>query len=296
VTRSPLLLPLLAVAACAGAELHARTDSPQSPPPSSPAPAIESPPSPPPPQIGAVRPWIGVSLATGTRGVRIRLAIDDTPGARAGLLPDDEILAIDGAPMHAPRDVTAAVAAKGVGTRVTLHILRAGAERDVALALEPRPDAVEIIHRKLLDKPAPTFTLTDAIGPHPASLPALAGKVVVVEFGATWCAFCQSTIASLDAWQTTYPNDVRVVWISSEPFDTIRRLDPTDHLAFTRARDPDDKLAQTYFVPALPTLVVIDRAGIVRAAELGAGDTVDQIGAVIAKLVATPTPTPPRAP
>jgi peroxiredoxin len=275
-------LALLVLAAgCAGSELHTRRQ-----PAAPPVPAPVAVPAPP-PQIGAVRPWIGVALAPGTRGVRIRQAIDRTPGARAGLLPDDEILAIDGAPVHEPREVIAAVTAKGVGTRVTLRIARGATEQDVQLALEPRPDAVEILHRKLVDKPAPTFTLTDAIGPHPASLPDLAGHVVVLEFGATWCRFCMSTIDRLDAWQTQYRDaGLRVVWISSEPFETIRRLDPNDKLVFTRARDPDDKLAQTYFVPALPTLVVIDRDGTVRAAEMGAGETVDQIEDVFKKLLA----------
>ena len=237
--------------------------------------------------IGAVRPWIGVALGVGSRGVRIKQAIDNTPGARAGLSPEDEILAIDGAPTHEPRDVITRVADKGVGARVTLRVLRAGVELDVTLALEARPDAIEILHRKLVDKPAPAFALADAVGPHPASLADLAGDVVVLEFGATWCRFCMSTVPLLDAWQTRFHDaGLRVVWISAEPFEAIQKLDATDKLSFTRARDPDEKLAAQYFVQALPTLVVIDRDGIVRAAEMGAGETVDQIELVVTKLLA----------
>ena len=285
---------------CGVACAHVGPPTPAAAPPAptplatpTPAPPPDAPPpdAPPPGAIGAVRPWIGVSLADGTRGVRIKAAIDQTPGARAGLQPDDEILAIDGAAVRQPRDVIDRVGAKGVGTRVTLHILRNARELDVQLALEARPDAVEILHRKILDKPAPWFTLTDAIGPHPASLQDLAGNVVVVEFGATWCRFCMSTIPRLEAWQAKYrAQGLRVLWISSEPFETIHTLDPGDRLTFTRARDEDDKVAAQYFVQALPTLVVIDRAGIVRAAEMGAGDTVDAIEATFVKQLAQPAP------
>ncbi len=275
----------LQLMACAGSTIAMRSTPPQPPqPPPAQAPA---PASPRPPAIGAVRPWIGVALGIGTRGVRIKSAIDRTPAARAGLQPDDEILAIDGIATRAPADVIATVGDKGVGTRVTLHVLRAGAELDVPLALEARPDALEILHRKLVDKPAPAFALTDAIGPHAASLAELAGDVVLVEFGATWCGFCMSTMPQLEAWQTKYRDaGLRVVWISSEPLETIRALDPHAALHLTRARDADDKIATTYYVQALPTLVVIDRDGIVRAAEMGAGDTVDQLEPIVTKLLA----------
>lgn len=281
--RTWLVAVAVGASACAGSSIGLRpaADPVVVPPaPVAPAPAPSG-------AIGAVRPWIGVALAVGARGVRIEQAIDNTPGARAGLRPDDEILAIDGVATHEPRDVITRVADKGVGARVTLHVLRGGAELDVALALEARPDAVEILHRKLVDKPAPAFALADAIGPHPASLADLAGSVVVLEFGATWCRFCMSTVPRLDAWQTKDRDaGLRVVWISAEPFETIQQLDAADKLAFTRARDPDGKLAAQYFVQALPTLVVIDRDGVVRAAEMGAGETVDAIELVVTKLLA----------
>ena len=282
---SSWILVAIAAAGCAGSSIAVRSQPVAEPTPvATPAvialPAVA-------PAISAVHPWIGVSLAAGTRGVRIKQAIDHTPGARAGLQPDDEILAIDGVAMHEPHDVMATVGAKGVGTRVTLHVLRAGRELDVPLALEARPDDVEILHRKLLDKPAPGFALAEAIGPHAASTAQLAGDVVVVEFGATWCGFCMSTVPRLEEWQTKYRDaGLRVVWISSEPLDTIRALDPSGALHFTRARDADDKLALQYFVQALPTLIVIDRDGVVRAAEMGAGDTVDAIEAVALEALA----------
>jgi thiol-disulfide isomerase/thioredoxin len=248
------------------------------------------PPVPAPAPIPGGPPWIGVSLTPGSHGgVGIHEAIDGTPGARAGLRPDDEILAIDGTPVHAPRELIDAVAAKGIGSRVRLHLRRADAELDVALALEPRPDALDLLHRKLVDKPAPAVSLRDSIGSYGATAAELADHVVLLEFGATWCAFCRSTLGRLDALQQRLgPAGLRIVWISSEPFSTIQKLDPGDHLAFSRARDPDDKLAGAFAVQGLPTLVVIDRHGVVRAAEIGAGDTIDGIEATAEHLLLAP--------
>src|SRR6188474_1635003 len=95
------------------------------------------------PAVQTATPWIGVLIAPGSRGVRIKDVLPKTPGERAGLKPGDEVLAIDGIPVKSDGDLIGRVQERGVGQKVTLKILREGKENTISLALEARPDELK---------------------------------------------------------------------------------------------------------------------------------------------------------
>ncbi len=219
------------------------------------------------------RPWIGILLAPGAAGVKISNVLDGTPGQKAGLHADDEVLAIDGAAVKTPKDLIDVVTHKGVGTKIAVDIVRDGKRTTFSMTLEARPEAVALLKKQLLDKPAPDFALAEAIGSTPPKLKDLAGHVVVIEFWATWCGFCRDSRPQLSAWQKAYGDrGVRVLGISADDLDDLKKVAADEKLPFTIARDPDDKLARAYLVPGLPTFVVIDKAGVVRYVGVGGGD------------------------
>src|SRR5205823_14976494 len=97
---------------------------------------------------------------------------------------------------------------------------------------------------------------------------------------ATWCGPCRQTLPKLDALHAKYP-ELRVIGISTEDEADLRPFVAQHKLTYTIARDADG-IAWTHFlVEAIPTLVVIDKAGIVRDVEVGVGD----FDALEAKLV-----------
>src|SRR5207244_2627392 len=61
--------------------------------------------------------------------------------------------------------------------------------------------------------PAPAFSLPDLAGQTVTSK-ALAGKVAVLSFGATWCPTCTSELKSLENLQAKFPNDVVVYFVA----------------------------------------------------------------------------------
>jgi thiol-disulfide isomerase/thioredoxin len=240
-------------------------------------------------ELGQARPWIGIEIEQGGRGVRIKAVRDKTPAASAGLQAGDEVLTIDGKDVKAPGELIASVQEKGVGTKVALHVLRGQGEVDVQLALAARPDEAQMLRDLLVDKPAPAFALEKVVGPHPSALADLKGQVVVVEFWATWCGPCRTTMPVLSAWQKKYgARGLRIVGISSETRSAIDEFLAArkDKLPYTIARDPDGKISTAYGVPAIPTLVVVDRTGVVRFAEVGAGGNLDVAEATFLPLLA----------
>lgn len=239
-------------------------------------------------QVQQARPWIGIQLdEAGQKGVHVVAVYEKTPGFKAGLKANDEILKIDGTPVKTPGELIARVQQKGVGETVALSVLRSTKTFAVKLKLEARPDEVQLLQDNLLGKPAPDFALTNATGPYAAKLADLKGNVVIVEFFATWCGPCRSAIPRVTGWQDKYAGKgLRIVAISSEAWADVEQFVKEKKLTYTVAADPDGKVSGAgYHIPAIPTLVVIDREGIVRYVDVGAGSKLDDAEAAFLPLL-----------
>src|SRR6266702_3483052 len=132
----------------------------------------------------AAAPWIGIAIAEGEKGVLVSQVLDGTPAQKAGLKAGDQVVTIDGVTVVKPGDLIGRVQDKGVGTKVVLGVLRGGKTETVTLALEARPDEIQLLRDHLVGRRAPAFALAEAKGPYPATLASLTGNVVVVEFWA----------------------------------------------------------------------------------------------------------------
>jgi peroxiredoxin len=221
-------------------------------------------------------PWLGVGIEDGGRGVRINEIIEGTPAERAGLQVGDEIVRLDGRPLTATDDLQTRLHGHRNGDQVWLDIARGARRLRVRATLAPRLEDEEILERRLLDKPAPTFDLPLASGAGPGDLARMAGKVVVIEFLATWCGGCKATYPALSDLDRRRRRDGLVVLgIGDESEAALRALAGLEKLPFSLLRDVGGAARRSYRVTDLPTIVVIDRAGIIRFAGVGGGLAVD---------------------
>jgi len=125
----------------------------------------------------------------------------------------------------------------------------------------------------LLNKPAPTFALTD-LNRQPLRLSSLRGKVVLLNFWAAWCAPCQVEMPTFTNWQRQYRSQgLQIIGISMDDDSALaRRVVARLKLNYPVAAG-DERLGTRYGgVLGLPLTFLIDRSGIVRARFQGESD------------------------
>ena len=117
--------------------------------------------------------------------------------------------------------------------------------------------------------PAPDFVLNDLDG-RPVRLSDLRGKVVLIEFWATWCPPCTMAIPELNALQRKYMDrDFLILSISTdEDISTVRSYVEENEVLFPVLFD-DKNVNSSYGVYNIPTVVIIDENGIVLKNHMG---------------------------
>ena len=218
--------------------------------------------------------WIGVELDHDEP--RVMAVVPGGPGDKVHLQIGDTLVALDGVALYTPGDLATRILASHVGDKVKLKIRRGERELLLEVTLEEHKEQDVVRDQTLVDHAAPSLPVAVLGG---GALD-LAGHVAVVDFWATWCGPCRQTIPKLDALHAKYP-ELRIVGVSSEDEDDIAKFVAKAKVTYTIARDADGHASEHYLVDAIPTLVVIDKAGVVRQVEIGAGD----FDAVEAKVV-----------
>ena len=135
-------------------------------------------------------------------------------------------------------------------------------------------------HAGALDAGAkmPEIGLTDLAG-KPVSLASLPGKVVIVDFWATWCAPCREELPQLEKFHQKYGSKGLVivgVSVDKEPEGIKGFLDKLK-VTFPVVHDAGHQLSGKYSPPRMPSSYIVDRKGIVRYVHGGyrAGDAAE---------------------
>ena len=217
--------------------------------------------------------WFGarVELDPGREGaLRVAHVYGSSPAGRAGIASGDTVLLVDGEPAVEVRE---RLERPTGGTTLALRVLRDGAERSVELSAEPRPTGVELAQRELLGKPAPELTSLATVRDEAPTLGSLAGRVVLLDFWASFCGPCREASAELGRLARTLgPQGLSVVGVArDEEVASARDAAASWAMAYPSGVDTSGALAETYVVSTLPTLFVIDRKGVIRGMLVGYG-------------------------
>ena len=109
---------------------------------------------------------------------------------------------------------------------------------------------------------APDFSITADNG-RTITTSNFGGKLLVLNFWATWCAPCIEELPSLDAFQRRFANSgVVVVAISADKDEkAYRDFLARARVSFITARDPDNKINAEYGTFRFPETYIIDTKG-----------------------------------
>ena len=152
---------------------------------------------------------------------------------------------------------------------------------------------IAVTHAKSVNYPAPDFVIKT----HTQWLPAkmqqtklsdLKGKVVYVDFWASWCVPCRRSFPWMNTMQSQFGEDLIIIAVN---------LDQEPHLAtkfllnnpanFHVEYNPKGDIAEVFDLIGMPSSYLIDKHGLVRVAHTGFfTNRIDQYTQSIASLIA----------
>ncbi len=252
------------------------------------------------------RTWLGIELGRGPAGgVLARHVSRTSPADVAGVKDGDQIVAVDGKPIDVPREVITRVAELGPDKEMRLRVRRGGVETNVVARLVAHPGDEEVVRRDRVGTFAPSWgTLTTTSGTPPASIQAARGRVVIVDFWASWCGPCKLVAPTLSGLQDRFgAQGLTVVGISNDEAAIAARSAQSLGIRYATGVELANEASIAYGVRAIPTMYVIDKKGVVREVKVGFHPAhAAELERLVVRLLAEPAPSqspaapPPAAP
>ncbi len=154
----------------------------------------------------------------------------------------------------------------------------------VAIALNRSQQGTVQPGDKIPDFTMPLFTGYEMNGSSQVDLAALHGKVVLINFWASWCKPCEQEAADLrQAWDY-YKGSGKVVFLGVDYVDTEPEARAyLEKFGITYANGPDvgTKVSQLFRIKGVPETYFLDQQGVLRHVQVGPFTSVDDIKAVI---------------
>ena len=142
-----------------------------------------------------------------------------------------------------------------------------------------------------LAKMAPPITVTALDGSH-FNLDEMGGRVVLIDFWATWCGPCKEELPHMKKIAKEFANDPLVIISVSWDSDEAKWKDfiTKNEMTWVQYRDADHSLSNAFAINAIPHYFTIDSDGVLTAEMLGEGSDVEgKLKKLIAKAKAAQT-------
>lgn len=135
------------------------------------------------------------------------------------------------------------------------------------------------------DAPPPNFAIPSRHGT--SYLSALRGRVVVVDFWASWCDVCTAEMKYFVRAKQSYGDRIAVVTISSESHDVAASYFRLWNIELPLVEDLSGAISRTYSVTKIPVTLVLDPNGNVSYVSVG-GLSWNELQGAIAEAASTP--------
>ena len=123
---------------------------------------------------------------------------------------------------------------------------------------------------------APAMTFTTLSG-KPFNLDNMNGRVVLIDFWATWCGPCKQELPHMKKLAAQYADQpfelISISWDSDEA--TWKEFVASNSMTWNQYRDADHSLSNLFGINAIPHYFTIDANGVLAAENLGSGSNID---------------------